>query len=355
MDEYKRYCGTASTIGVPFEIIGPQEIKKLWPFAKVDDLVGALYHPDDGHVAPVDVTMALAQEAKLNGAQIFEQTQAIDFIEEEGSVKIVVTDKGEIKCNKIVIAAGMWNRKVGKLCGINIPLHACEHFYVLTEPSKNIPKNLPILRVADSYIYVKEDAGKLLIGAFEPKAKPWGMEGIPEEFEFDSLPEDYDHFEPILLKAMNRLPILNELGIQTFFCGPESFTPDDRYYLGKVPNKKNIFVSTGFNSIGVQSAGGVGKVMSEWITDEIAPFDLWDVDIARVLDFQNNEDYLKERSTETLGLLYKIHWPFYQYETSRNMKLSPLHETLKKHGACFGELAGWERANWYANKPEDAI
>jgi len=355
MEEIKRSTSMGRNFGLDISILEKDEIKERYPLLNIDGVAGGVFLPKDGQINPVDVTMALAQEAKLHGAQIFEQTKAIDFIEEEGSVKIVVTDKGEIKCNKIVIAAGMWSREVGKLCGINIPLHACEHFYVLTEPSKNIPKNLPILRVADSYIYVKEDAGKLLIGAFEPKAKPWGMEGIPEEFEFDSLPEDYDHFEPILLKAMNRLPILNELGIQTFFCGPESFTPDDRYYLGKVPNKKNIFVSTGFNSIGVQSAGGVGKVMSEWITDEIAPFDLWDVDIARVLDFQNNEDYLKERSTETLGLLYKIHWPFYQYETSRNMKLSPLHETLKKHGACFGELAGWERANWYANKPEDAI
>ena len=355
MEEIKRSTSMGRNFGLEISILNQDEIKERYPLVNTDGVTGGVFLPKDGQINPVDVTMALAQEAKSHGAKVFEQTKVNGFVEDNDEIKTVVTDKGEIECKKIVITAGMWSREVGKLCGINIPLHACEHFYVLTEPSDDIPKNLPVLRVADSYIYVKEDAGKLLIGAFEPKAKPWGMEGIPEEFEFDSLPEDYDHFEPILLKAMNRLPILNDLGIQTFFCGPESFTPDDRYYLGKVPNKKNIFVSTGFNSIGVQSAGGVGKVMAEWITDERAPFDLWDVDIARVLDFQNDEEYLKERSTETLGLLYKIHWPFYQYETARNIKHSPLHETLKKHGACFGELAGWERANWYADDPKEAI
>ncbi|MEM7615697.1 MAG: FAD-dependent oxidoreductase, partial [Pseudomonadota bacterium] len=237
--------------------------------------------------------------------------------------------------------------------GANVPLHACEHFYIVTE---NIPQlgQLPVLRVPDECAYYKEDAGKILLGAFEPNAKPWGMDGIPESFEFDQLPEDFDHFEPILEAAVNRMPMLAEAGIQTFFNGPESFTPDDAYHLGLAPELDNFWVAAGFNSIGIQSAGGAGMALAQWMEDGEKPFDLGDVDISRMQPFQGNKTYLYERSKETLGLLYADHFPFRQMATARGIRRSPLHSQLLQHGAVMGEFAGWERANWFANPGQTA-
>ena len=354
VEEMSRGATMGRSFGLDIENISIDQIKKRYPLLDMKHVKGAWFLPQDGQINPVDITMCLAKEARRMGA-IIEKNKVIAIEQNGNKVTKVVTEMGDIACDKIVISAGMWSREVGKLCGVSIPLHACEHFYAVTEYSNDIPKNLPVLRNPDAQIYVKEDAGKLLIGAFEKKAKPWGMNGIPEDFEFDSLPNDMDHFGPILMEAMDRLPILNDIGIKTYFNGPESFTPDDRYYLGKIPYKDNIFVSTGFNSIGIQSAGGVGKVMAEWISNDRNKMDLWDVDVSRVLDFQDDTEYLRERSSESLGLLYAVHWPFYQFETSRNKIQTTLYDQLKREGACFGEVAGWERANWFTSdnqKPE---
>ena len=229
-----------------------------------------------------------------------------------------------------------------------MPLHAAEHFYIVTEPIAELPRNLPVLRVPDECTYYKEDAGKLLVGAFEPVAKPWGMDGIPEDFCFDTLPEDIDHFEPILESATRRVPLLAKAGIQPFFNGPESFTPDDRYLLGETPEVRDLFVAAGFNSIGIQSSGGAGKVLAEWIRDGRMPMDLSDVDIRRMHPFQSNRSYLHDRTVETLGLLYAMHWPYRQHETARGVRRSPFHDRLVAAGAVMGETAGWERPNWFA-------
>ena len=266
----------------------------------------------------------------------------------QGRVTGVQTEHGPIAAEVVVNCAGMWGREVGRMAGVTVPLHACEHFYVLTQPIDNLPTDLPVLRDADGCLYIKEDAGKLLVGLFEPVAKPWGMEGIPDDFEFGELPEDWDHFMPFLEDAMNRIPALQENGIRKFFCGPESFTPDDRYLLGEAPELKGFFVATGFNSIGIQSAGGAGKALAEWITEGHATMDLWDVDIRRVQPFQVNARYLHDRAVEGLGVLYAMHWPYRQYETARPVRISPLHDRLAARGACFGEAVGWERPNWYA-------
>ncbi|MDH5747700.1 MAG: FAD-dependent oxidoreductase, partial [Rhodospirillales bacterium] len=260
----------------------------------------------------------------------------------------VATEQGEIAAETVVNCAGMWAREVGRMCGVNVPLHAAEHFYIVTEPMDGATPGLPVLRDYEGHAYYKEDAGKLLLGAFEPIAKPWGMDGIPDDFEFGQLPDDFDHFEPILEKALHRVPALRDAGIQLFFNGPESFTPDDRYLLGEAPELKNFFVAAGFNSIGIQSGGGAGRVLAGWIKDGRPPEDLWDVDIRRMLPFQGNRSYLHDRTVEGLGLLYAMHWPFHQVKSARPARLSPLHDRLKDKGACFGELVGWERANWFA-------
>ena len=255
-------------------------------------------------------------------------------------------------CDMIVNCAGMWGHEVGRMAGVNVPLHACEHFYIVTEAIKGLTQ-MPVLRVPDECAYYKEDAGKMLLGAFEPNAKPWAMKGIPEDFEFDQLPEDFDHFEPILEAAVERMPMLAEAGIHTFFNGPESFTPDDAYHLGLAPEMDNVWVAAGFNSIGIQSAGGAGMALSQWMDAGQKPFDLGDVDISRMQPFQGNKTYLFERSKETLGLLYADHYPYRQKATARGIRRTPFHQHLLENGGVMGELAGWERANWFADEGQN--
>ncbi|MGF1612190.1 MAG: FAD-dependent oxidoreductase [Kiloniellales bacterium] len=348
LEELKRGASMARTFGLEVEVLSAQDAKIMWPLLNVEDVAGCVFLPKDGQCNPTDTTMALAKGARMGGAKIVEDCKVLEVLTKDGRAVGVRTEAGEIKAEVVVLCGGMWSRAIGRSCGVNIPLQACEHFYIVTEEIPELSRDLPVLRDPDGCAYFKEDAGKLLVGAFEPNAKPWGQDGIPEDFAFDELPEDFDHFAPVLEHAIKRVPILETAGIRTFFNGPESFTPDDRYMLGEAPELKNFFVAAGFNSIGIQSAGGAGKVLSEWIVEGHPPMDLWDVDIRRMAPFQGNRRYLVERASEALGLLYAMHWPYRQYETARGIRLSPLHERLKAKGACFGEVAGWERANWFA-------
>ncbi len=347
-EELLRGASMAKTFGLEVHEVGRDEIKRHWPLLDVSDVVGGVFLPKDGQTNPVDTTVALAKGAAMRGAQIFEETKVSAILRERGRAAGVATERGEIRAEHVVIATGMWSRVLGASCGVNIPLQACEHFYVVTEDFPELAPTLPVLRDPDHCAYFKEDAGKLLFGAFEPKAKPWAVDGIPEDFEFGELPEDFDHFQPILEAAMRRLPALERVGIRKFFNGPESFTPDVRYMLGEAPELPGLFVAAGFNSTGIQSAGGAGKVLAEWIVGGHPPMDLWDVDIRRMQPFQGNRRYLAERVSESLGLLYAMHWPYRQYETARGARLTPLYARLKEYHACFGETAGWERANWFA-------
>lgn len=348
LEELVRGADMAKVFGLDVEVIDAAECKRLWPLMSIHDVMGGVYLPNDGQTNPSDTAAALARGAKQAGATIIEGIPVTGVTVRNGRACGVTTDAGSIEAEYVVNCAGMWARDVGKMAGVNVPLHAAEHFYIVTEPVRDLPPTLPVMRDPDGCVYWKEDAGKLLIGCFEPVAKPWGMDGIPDDFEFDELPEDYDHFEPILMDAMERAPILAETGIRQFFNGPESFTPDDRYLLGPAPEIRNFYVAAGFNSIGIQSSGGAGKVLADWIIDGHAPADLWDVDIRRVVPFQGNAKYLHDRTVEGLGLLYAMHWPFRQFETARGIRHSALHDRLAKAGACFGEVSGWERPNWYA-------
>ena len=352
MEELRRSAAMARAFGVEIDEITTDEISRLYPGLNVEDAVGGVWLAKDGQADPVNITQALAKGARMRGAQIVQGVKVTDVIVENGTAVGVETENGTIRADFVVNCGGMWAREIGDMAGVSVPLHACEHFYIVTEGIEGLQSNLPVLRVPDECAYYKEDAGKIMLGAFEPVSKPWGMNGIPEDFEFDSLPEDFDHFEPILENAVGRLPILGTAGIQTFFNGPESFTPDDRYILGEAPEVKNFYVAAGFNSVGIQSAGGAGMVLAEWMDKGNAPMDLWDVDIRRMQPFQTNRSYLKDRVTETLGLLYADHFPYRQFESSRDVRRSPIHHRLEEAGACFGELNGWERPNWFL--PEEA-
>ncbi|MCC0028826.1 MAG: GcvT family protein [Brucellaceae bacterium] len=354
--ELLRQASMARAFGVEVEEISPAEVKARYPHLNTSDVVGAVYLAKDGQGDPANVALALAKGARQRGAQVFEQVKVTGMRRDGRHVTGVDWEangeQGHIEAEHVINCAGMWGREVGRMAGVNVPLHACEHFYIVTEAIDGLTR-LPVLRVPDECTYYKEDAGKMLVGAFEPVAKPWGMDGIPDNFEFDQLPEDFEHFEPILEKAVARLPMLEQAGIHTFFNGPESFTPDDAYHLGLAPECDNFWVAAGFNSIGIQSAGGAGMVLAQWMEDGARPFDVGDVDVSRMQPFQGNARYLYERSTETLGLLYADHFPFRQKATARGIRRTPFHEHLKARGAVFGETAGWERANWYANEGQE--
>ncbi|MEO8106938.1 MAG: FAD-dependent oxidoreductase [Actinomycetes bacterium] len=358
LEELKRGASMARVFGLPVEVITPGEVAEFVPAARVDDLVGGVYLPGDGVTNPVDTTRAFAKGARSRGVTILENA-LVERVVTEGAriVGVEYVYEGQshqLTADVVVNSAGLWGRELVLGTGAAAPLHAAEHFYIVTEALDGIAPSMPVLRDQDAHGYFKEDAGKLLVGWFEPVAKPWGMtrpdgtSGIPESFSFHTLPPDVDHIAPLLEAAAHRMPLLEDAGIQLFFNGPESFTPDDRYLLGESPDIKGLFMACGFNSIGIQSSGGAGKVLADWIIDGRPPMDLWDVDVRRMMPFQNNATYLHDRTVETLGLLYAMHWPFRQPETARGVRRSVLHDRLAGRGACFGETAGWERANWFA-------
>jgi 4-methylaminobutanoate oxidase (formaldehyde-forming) len=358
-EELFRQAAMARAFGVEIDEISRSEVGERYPHVNLEGVTAGVYLPKDGQGDPGNIALSLARGATKRGAKIHSRTKVTGMTKQGSRITGVSwqsedSDQGEITCDMVVNCAGMWARDVGKMAGVNVPLHACEHYYIVTDSVPDLG-NLPVLRVPDECTYYKEDAGKILLGMFEPKAKPWGMDGIPDSFEFDELPPDFEHFEPILEMAINRLPLLGQTGIHTFFNGPESFTPDDAYHLGLAPGMDNVWVAAGFNSIGIQSAGGAGMALAQWMEDGEKPFDLGDVDIARMQPFQGNKTYLTDRVSETLGLLYADHYPFRQKVTARGIRRSPVHEQLKRSGAVFGEFAGWERANWFVNtdqKPE---
>ena len=354
--ELSRSAAMARAFGVEIEEISANEAVERHPYLDRNGIVSGVYLEKDGQGDPANIALALAKGARQLGARLFEGVKATEFSVRGRRVESVAWESGgtagSIRAEHVVNCAGMWAHALGRQAGVNVPLHACEHFYMVTQPIEGLTR-LPVLRVPDECAYYKEDAGKLLVGAFERKAKPWGMDGIPDSFEFDQLPEDLDQFEPILEMAVKRMPILETAGVQTFFNGPESFTPDTAYLLGLAPERDNYFVAAGFNSVGIQSAGGAGMALARWIIDGNKPFDLGDVDIGRMQPFQGNRRYLRERVSESLGLLYDDHFPFRQRVTARGIRRSPLHGQLLERGAVMGEVAGWERANWFADDDQE--
>ncbi len=358
-EEIYRQAAMARAFGVEVEEISNERVHELYPHLNLEGVKGAVYLPLDGQGDPGNIALALAKGARQRGALVKERVNVTAIAKEGRRVTGVdwtdaAGETGHIETDMVVNCGGMWGHKVGRMAGVNVPLQACEHFYIVTENIKGLTQ-LPVLRVPDEHAYYKEDAGKFLLGAFEPESKPWAVDGIPEDFEFDQLQEDFDHFEPILEKAIERMPLMAEAGIHTFFNGPESFTPDDAYHLGLSPEVDNFWVAAGFNSIGIQSAGGAGMALAAWMDTGEKPFDLGDVDISRMQPFQGNKKYLEARSKETLGLLYADHYPFRQKATARGIRRTPFHQHLLDNGAVMGEIAGWERANWFANegqKPE---
>ncbi len=344
----RRSVAMANAQGVACEPLTPKEAGDKYPIMRTDDLVGAVWLPGDGKANPADITQALAKGARNGGVRIFEKTRVTSIDTKDGRVTGVQTTEGSITAEIVVNCGGQWARQVGRMVGVTVPLYSCEHMYIVTEKMENVPRDLPVMRDPDGYIYFKEEVGGLLMGGFEPDAKPWNKDVIPDDFEFGMLPDDWDQFQILMDNALIRVPALEKTGIKTFMNGPESFTPDLNYILGEAPNLRGFFVGAGFNSMGIASSGGAGMALAEWIVAGEPTMDLWPVDIRRFAGFHGNDSWLRARVAETLGLHYKMPWPQREQESGRPFRRSPLYDRLKARGAWFGNKMGWERPNWFA-------
>ncbi|NKB54046.1 MAG: FAD-dependent oxidoreductase [Rhizobiaceae bacterium] len=347
MDQLRRNCDHAQRMGVEGVMLDVEQLRERVPWLNYQDILGGFMVPSNGQVNPLDVTQALAKGARQNGCQIFENVAATRILTDRGRVCGVATDKGVIATEKVLLAGGMWSAQFARQHGVAVPLHAAEHYYIVTEPMAGLSRELPGLVVAEERIYWKEEAGKLLIGWFEESGKAWGGQSIPDSFEFDELPIDMDHVEPMLATIFSRMPALENMGIQTFFCGPESFTPDGRPYLGPALEMPGLFIAAGMNSNGILNSGGVGLTMSEWLIDGAPGRGMGPLQTNRAMPFQINLAYNAERVTEAIGLHYGLHWPGRQIETARGVRRVPLHDRLANQGAMFAERVGWEVPMYY--------
>jgi 4-methylaminobutanoate oxidase (formaldehyde-forming) len=354
----KRQMARARSFGIEFEFVSPAEAGRIYPLLRTDDLSGAVWIPGDGKANPTDLTQSLARGARTGGTRIFEDCKVTAVLVERGRVAGLryrrVDGEEELRCETIVNCAGQWAREFGAMAGVNVPLFSAEHFYLVTKPIRGVHPDLPVMRDPDGYIYYKEEVGGLVMGGFEPVAKPWDVPRIPERFEFQLLPEDWDHFEILMRNAIHRTPCLETAEVKMLLNGPESFTLDGNFILGEAAELRGFFVCAGFNSAGIANAGGAGKLIAEWIAQGEAPIDLWDVDLRRFAPLHANRLHLFDRTGETLGLHYAMRWPREELSTVRPLRRSPLYDRLKANGAVFGSKLNWERANYFlsAGAPE---
>jgi len=332
----------AARMDIPTELLSREEVAEMWPWIITDDVTSGFFVPSNGQVNPFDVSVALEKGARTNGALRFENVEVKNLIVKNGKVTGVETDQGVVATEKVLLAGGMWSHLFAKAHGVTLPLHAVEHHYIVTEPMDDLPRDQPILNIVEERTYWKEEAGKLLIGAFEAKGNPWARDGIPANFEFDELPFDMEHVESELESMFSRMPKLAEMGIQTFFNGPESFTPDGRPYLGPTPEIEGLFVASGMNSNGILNSGGVGLTMAEWMVDGQPSRAMGALLAARAHPFQSNMKYVHDRSAESIGFHYGIAWQGRQVTSTRDVRKVPVHDRLVSAGAVFAERIGWE-------------
>ncbi|NUP05342.1 MAG: FAD-dependent oxidoreductase [Polyangiaceae bacterium] len=346
--EVKRQATTAHSFGLEMHLLSPKEARDLWPIMEIDDLVGAAFLPTDGQVDPSDLTQSLAKGARQRGVKIVEECPVTEIVVKNGRVTGVRTPLGDIACEVVVNCGGIWARKVAELANVRVPIQAMQHQYIITEPFDGVPKNLPTLRDPDLLCYYKEEVGGLTMGGYEPNPIPWGQSGIPQDFFFQLLEPDWDHFEQLMAPAIRRVPALAKVGVRKLINGPESFTPDGSFILGEAPEVRGFFVGAGFNAYGMAAGGGAGRALAEWIVEGSPTTDLWPVDIRRFGRHHDDHRWVLDRTREAYAKHYTMAWPFEEDESCRPVKVSPLYLRLKEQRACFGSKMGWERPNWFA-------
>lgn len=352
--ELKRQTSSARSFGLDMHLLSPREARQLWPLMEISDLVGAAFLPTDGQVNPSDITQSLAKGARQRGAKLFEDTTVLGIELDRGRVTAVQTSRGRVACEVVVNCAGQWARQIGQLAGVNVPLVSVQHQYLITDTIAGVTPGLPTLRDPDRRTYFKEDVGGLVMGGYEPNPRPWAVAGFPDNFNFQLLPADWDHFQPMLDQAMTRVPALSQAGVKELVNGPESFTSDGNFIIGPATEVSGFYVGAGFNAFGIASGGGAGQVLAQWVVDGEAPCDLWPVDIRRFGPPHGDINWVRARTLELYGKHYAIAWPGEEHAESRSWRRSPLYERLQAHGAVFGEKMGWERPNWFAAAGESA-
>ncbi|HEY1690895.1 MAG TPA: FAD-dependent oxidoreductase [Polyangiaceae bacterium] len=352
LEEYRRISAFNRYCGVDVHEISPANVKELFPLARVDDVLAGFYVKEDGRANPVDVTMALAKGARMQGAKIIEGVAATGFLTKRGVVTGVQTAHGDIEAEYVVNCAGMWARQLGAKAGVNIPLQSAEHYYLITDRLPGLSPDHPVLEDPASHGYFREEVGGLMVGLFEPICAPWKVGGVPEDFSFGELNPDWDRMGPYVETAMKRVPSCMEVGIRKFFCGPESFTPDLAPIVGEAPELKNYFVAAGMNSIGILTGGGLGRVVAHWIMNGRPDVDVTGMNIDRLHRYQTNPEYRRTRTVESLGMVYQCHYPTRSMQTARGAKCSPVHDRLAARGASFRDVSGWEGADWYLPEGE---
>ncbi|MEE8376480.1 MAG: FAD-dependent oxidoreductase [Acidimicrobiia bacterium] len=355
LEEYRRVAAFNRFCGVDVQEISAREVAQMFPLARTDDVLAGFYVEGDGRANPADVTMSLAAGARKLGVSIIENVAATGIVEKRGTVIGVETDQGVIDAEYVVNCAGMWARQIGAKAGVSIPLQAAEHYYLITEQIDGISNTWPVIEDPASFGYYREEVGGLLIGFFEPDAAPWKVEGVPDDFAFGEIPPDWDRMGPYIERAMERVPISRETGIRKLFCGPEAFTPDLQPIVGEAPELRNYFVAAGLNSIGILIGGGLGRVLAHWIVNGAPDVDVTGFNIDRMRSYQADPDYLRARTAESLGMVYRAHYPNRSPQTARDVKLSPIHDRLAARGAYFREVSGWEGADWYAPDGSEPI
>ena len=358
MQLIKRQMARAKSFGIAFDYVSPTEAARIAPILRTDDLAGAVWIPGDGKANPTDLTQSLAKGARQRGAAIHEGVKVTGVRTTQGRVAGVAwksgDDSGDMTCDTLINCGGQWAREFGRLAGVNVPLYSAEHFYVVTKPIPGVTPALPVIRDPDGFIYYKEEVGGLVMGGFEPVAKPWNPPRIPDNFEFQLFPEDWDQFQILMENAIHRTPCLETAEIRMLLNGPESFTGDGNFILGEAPEVAGYFVCAGFNSAGIANSGGAGRLIAEWIVGGEAPLDLWDVDIRRFASFHANRRHLADRTVESLGLHYAMRWPREELQTVRPLRRSPLYDRLRERRAVFGSKLNWERANYFLPAGSDA-
>ncbi|MFY0409176.1 GcvT family protein [Solicola sp. PLA-1-18] len=354
MTQLRRTAASAEAYGLDCAMLTPAQAGERWPLMRTDDLLGAIWLPDDGTANPTDLTLSLAKGARLRGARVVEKVRVLDVLTSRGAVTGVRTDLGDVEADVVVNCAGQWANALARRVGVTVPLHSAHHYYAVTDQVDGVTSDLPILRDPDGCTYMKEEVGGLVVGAFETDAQAWvAPDKIPYPFEFSLLGEDWDHFGPWMEQGVHRVPALETTGVRKLYDGPESFTPDNQFVMGEAPGLRGFFVAAGFNSVGIASAGGAGRALAAWITEGEPDGDLTGVDVRRFAPFDGNDAWLRDRVVEVLGLHYAVPWPNREAESGRGLRRSPLHDRLAARNASFGSRMGWERVNYLAPPGED--